>query len=159
MIMIINSIMKDANEINKNFEQYLNSKGLRKTSQRDVIINEISQSVEHLTADEIYERLKKKNPSLGYATVCRNLKLLCDAGILQEIKIGNQKTKYELKLEDSHHDHLICIKCGRFIEFFSEKIEELQNEIAKREEFKTLKHKLELYGICKYCANKRGRRR
>ncbi len=158
MIMIINSIMKDAAKINKNFKKYLSSKGLRRTLQRDIIINEITRSAEHLTADEIYERLKRKNPLIGYATVCRNLKLLCEAEIIEEIKIGNQKTRYELKFENSHHDHLICIKCGKFIEVFSEKIEELQNEMAKREGFRVIRHKLEIYGICSHCASKGGER-
>ncbi|MCX7944834.1 MAG: transcriptional repressor [Deltaproteobacteria bacterium] len=156
--MIIISVMADKEAISKNFKKYLSSRGLRRTLQRDVIVREIIKSAKHLTADEIFERLRKKNPNIGYATVCRNLKLLYSAGIIDEIKIGNQKTRYELKSEDSHHDHLICVKCGKFIEVFSEKIEELQKEMARKERFIVLRHKLEIYGICKYCGEKGGER-
>ncbi len=150
--------MANTRNINKDFDKYLSSKGLRKTTQRDRIINEIIISEKHLTADEIYNRLKNKDSSIGFATVCRNLKLLCDAEIIQEIKIGNQKTRYELVSEDSHHDHLICIKCGKFIEVYSKKIEALQFEMAEKKGFKVIRHKLEIYGICREC-NKEGEER
>jgi Fur family ferric uptake transcriptional regulator len=151
MIMIINSIMGKLNLVKDNFKKFISDRGLRNTTQRDEIIEEIVNCGEHTTAEQIYEHLKKKNPKIGFATICRNLRLLCEAGLLDEIKIGNQKTRYELKSDNSHHDHLICLKCGKFIEVFSEKLEKLQSQMARKEGFKVLKHKLEIYGICKDC--------
>ena len=148
--------MKKKDTIRSDFKRFITERGLRNTSQRDEILNEIINCGKHTTAEGIYEHLKRKNPTIGFATVCRNLRLMCEAGILNEIKIGNQKTRYELMNGGSHHDHLICMKCGAFIEVFSEKIEELQNEMAKKEGFKVLKHKLEIYGICKDCLKKGG---
>ncbi len=157
MIMILNSNMKRHTELNITFRKYISSKGMRNTSQREEIIKEIVSGAGHSTAEDIYNRLRAKNPKIGFATVYRNLKLLCDAGFLEEIKIGNEKARYELKLENSHHDHLICVKCGSFIEFYSKEIEELQKDIAEREGFKVLRHKLEIYGICRECSLGEGR--
>ncbi len=149
--MIINSDMANIFEFSENFRKYLDSKGLRNTFQRYEIIKEIFRSAQHSTAEEIYSRLRKKNSKIGFATVCRNLKLLCQAGLLEEIKVGNEQTRYEIMSEKSHHDHLICLKCGRFIEVFSEKLEELQNEMAEKEKLQVIRQRLEIYGICIKC--------
>jgi Fur family ferric uptake transcriptional regulator len=150
MIMIINNIMSDIKKIDREFKEFISSKGLRRTSQRDEILREITLCGGHITADELYERIKKKNPNIGFATISRNLKLLCEAGILEEIKIGVQKARFELTSR-GHHDHLICVRCGRFIEIFSNKIESLQEELAKENGFKIIRHRLDIFGICKDC--------
>lgn len=133
------------------FRNYIQEKGLRNTQQREVILDEFLSADRHITADELFNVIKEKNPEIGYATVHRNLNLLCKSGIADEIKIGNQKTRYEPKLERKHHDHLICIKCGRFIEVNDAKIEKLQDKLAEANDFRPVRHKLEIYGYCKEC--------
>lgn len=133
------------------FRKYVEEKGLRNTRQRDIILDAFLSADRHITVEELFNALKENNPGIGYATVHRNLGLLCEAGIADEIKIGNQKARYEPKLGQKHHDHLICVKCKSFIEVHDDKIERLQDKLAEANEFIPVRHKLEIYGICKKC--------
>ncbi|MDA8157674.1 MAG: transcriptional repressor [Deltaproteobacteria bacterium] len=142
---------KDKAEFKNTFIKYIEEKGLRHTKQREAIVDAFFSAGRHITSEELFNIVKKKNPEIGYATVQRNLNLLCKSSLAEEIKIGKQKTKYEQKLGASHHDHLICVKCGRLIEVNDEKIEKLQDKLARANNFIPIKHKLEIYGICGAC--------
>jgi len=138
-------------EIRDFFRDYITKKGLRHTRQRDEILEEFISAGRHITADDLYDALRKKNPEVGYATVYRNLKLMCESGLAEEIKVGNKKTRYEQRYGHGHHDHLICLKCGEFTEVNDSKIERLQDKLAEANDFTPLRHKLEIYGLCKKC--------
>ncbi len=142
---------KDKIKFKNTFVKYIEEKGLRHTKQREAIADAFFSAGRHITAEELFNAAKRRNPEIGYATVQRNLNLLCESGLAEEIKIGKQKTKYEQKLGGRHHDHLICVKCGRLIEVNDEKIEKLQDKLAKANDFIPIKHKLEIYGICGDC--------
>ena len=133
------------------FRNYIKEKGLRNTSQRDAILDAFLSANKHITVEELFDVVKAKDPAMGYATIHRNLSLFCKSGIADEIKIGRQKARYEPKLGHEHHDHLICVKCGCFIEVNDDKIERLQQKLAEANDFVALKHKLEIYGFCKEC--------
>lgn len=148
--MNINIIMKSQRERDI-FLTFIREKGLRHTSQRDVILNAFLASGEHCTIDDLYNAISVNHPEIGYATVHRNMNLLCEAGLAEEIKIGRQKTRYEMKIGREHHDHLICEKCGKLIEVHDDKIEELQIKLAEANDFIPRRHKLEIYGICSSC--------
>jgi Fur family ferric uptake transcriptional regulator len=138
-------------EAKRIFREYIKRQGLRNTKQREEILDAFLSSGGHITVDELFDRVKKKDSSIGYATVHRNLNLLLEAGLAEEIKIGKGKTRYEQMHMREHHDHLICLKCGRFIEVVDENIEKLQNKLAEENDFKPVRHKLEIYGYCKKC--------
>lgn len=131
--------------------QYLASQGLRSTSQRDAILKTFIEAGKHLSAEELYARVKKAHPGIGYATVYRTLKLLAEAGLAEERRFEDGFTRFEYKNTDAHHDHLICTRCGAIIEFENERIEALQQDVAKKNGFKVHNHKLELYGLCAEC--------
>jgi Fur family ferric uptake transcriptional regulator len=133
------------------FRNYIQEKGLRNTRQREEILDAFLSAHKHITVEELFNIIKGKNPEIGYATVHRNLTLLCESGLAEEIKIGNQKARYELKFGQGHHDHLICMKCGRFIEVSDSKIEKLQDKVAEANDFVPVRHKLEIYGYCSKC--------
>jgi Fur family ferric uptake transcriptional regulator len=133
------------------FRSYIREKGLRNTRQREEILDAFFSADKHITVEELFNAIKMKNPGIGYATVHRNLSLLCECGLADEIKIGTQKARYEPKFGHQHHDHLICLKCGRFIEVNDDKIEKLQDRLAEANDFTPVKHKLEIYGMCKKC--------
>lgn len=133
------------------FTVCLNKRGLRNTQQRERIINAFLSAERHITAEELHNMIRRKYPEIGYATVHRNLKLMCECGIAEEIKIGTQKARYEQKYGHKHHDHLICLKCGRFTEVNDERIEKLQEKLAEASDFLPQRHKLEIYGVCKKC--------
>jgi len=132
-------------------DEYITGQGLRSTSQRDEILNLFIKADSHLSAEELYVLVKKSHPCIGYATVYRTLKLLAKAGLAQERRFEDGFTRYEHPRSEAHHDHLICTRCGAIIEFENERIETLQQNIARINRFKVLSHKLELYGLCEGC--------
>lgn len=129
--------------------RYLDGTGLKHTKQRDVILIAFLDSHEHISAEQLYQVVIKEAPSIGYTTVYRTLKLLVDAGLAQEHRFDDGLTRYEV--EHAHHDHLVCLQCGKIIEFNSELIEDTQNAIADEYNFKVLRHRHELYGHCSDC--------
>ncbi|HET6513632.1 MAG TPA: transcriptional repressor [Thermodesulfovibrionales bacterium] len=140
-----------ANNAKDIFRNCIIEKGLRNTRQREVILDAFLSANKHITVEELFNAVKKKHPEIGYATVHRNLSLFCECGLADEIKIGKQKTRYEQKVGHEHHDHLVCLKCGQFIEVHDEKIEKLQNKLAEANDFIPMRHKLEIYGMCSKC--------
>ena len=138
--------------------EYLSGQGLKSTRQRDEILKIFVEAGKHLSAEELYERVKKTDPRIGYATVYRTLKLLSGAGLAEERRFEDGFTRYEYRTADGrHHDHLICTRCGRIIEFENEQIETLQQAVAKKNGFLVESHKLELYGLCSGCRGKKSR--
>jgi len=136
----------------KQFKTLLKDNTLKFTKQRELILKFLYENKGHFTPEEIYMLLKKSHPdiNIGIATVYRTLTLLEDSGIASSISFGAQGKKYELGLT-KHHDHLICTKCGEIIEFFDETIEERQEEIAKKFNFKMEGHTMKIIGLCKKC--------
>jgi len=139
----------------KIFKKYLVKHEMRHTPQRDLILDIFLKHEEHITAEELYEIVKKKDSSIGQATVYRMLKLLCDADLAMEFDFGDCVTRYEHKFNHLHHDHLICRGCGKTVEVFDSAIEELQNNIAKRHGYELTDHKMYLYGFCDKCKKNR----
>jgi Fur family ferric uptake transcriptional regulator len=135
--------------------EYLSGQGLKSTRQRDVVLDAFVSAGRHLSAEELYLLVKKSNPGIGYATVYRTLKLLAEAGLADERRFEDGFTRYEYNASDGHHDHLICTRCGRIIEFENERIEQLQQDVARKNRFKVQSHKLELYGLCSDCQEKK----
>jgi Fur family ferric uptake transcriptional regulator len=133
------------------FRQFISSKGLKTTRQRDVILDAFLSSDRHMSIEDLYLKLRVKNPRIGYATVYRTLKLFAESGIAREIQFGDGQTRYEHVAEGEHHDHLVCTRCGAIIEFENETIERLQDEVANSYGFIIETHKLELYGTCAKC--------
>jgi len=139
------------NDVKKEFITAVKNSKLKNTKQRMQILETLFENEGHTNIDDIYQLVKKKNPKIGYATVHRTLSLLKKLGIVEATKIGNQKILYEHKYAHSHHDHIICTKCGKIIEVASEELEKLQNQIAKKNKFKILDKKLIIYGLCDKC--------
>lgn len=137
------------------YEAFLKANNLKNTSQRKLLFDAIMAIRDHLTIDDLLERVQQKDPRIGYATVYRMLKLMVDAGILSEHHFDN-KARYEIKHDREHHDHLICTNCGRIVEFANSQIEKLQDKVAEDNGFILQSHKHELYGLCFYC-NKGGK--
>jgi len=143
--------LKKAKEI---FEKYISDKKLKFTSQRNLILDIFLKEEGHISAEDLYKKVSQKYPSIGLATVYRTLKLLSECGLAHERQFGDGQTRYEHSYEHIHHDHLICTRCGKIIEFENSDIEKLQSDVAKRNKFKIYAHKLELYGLCHECVNK-----
>lgn len=135
----------------QSFREFIYSKGLKSTRKRDEIFEEVLKTEGHFDPDELYIRLKQKGSKVSRASVYRTLPLLVEIGLIEEVERVDKHAHYEKISVDSHHDHMICMKCGKVIEFFSPTLEMLQDEICQRENFIKVRHSLELFGICSLC--------
>lgn len=132
-------------------EKFIKERGLRYTPQREEILKAFLSVEKHLSADELHKIVTKNNPGIGYVTVYRTMKLLEEAGLCNEVDFGDGISRFEHRYGHEHHDHLICVKCGSYIEVVKPKIEELQGKLAKEKHFTPLRHKLQIFGICSKC--------
>ncbi len=137
------------------FAQHLSQKGLRLTRQRRLILEAFLGGRGHLSSEELYQRVRRKDPSIGRATVYRTLKLLTSSGLAREVDFGEGLSRYEHLWGHAHHDHLICTSCGRTLEVMDTEIERLQERLAQRHGFSLTGHKMDLYGLCPRCRPKR----
>lgn len=134
------------------FRDWLRDRGLKTTSQRDDIARVFFGTDRHLSVEELYGEVRRVNPRIGYATVYRTLRLLKEAGLAAERHFDDAEARYEQTAEDEeHHDHFICERCQRIVEFSNDEIEALQEAIARKLGFVITRHRLELYGICRDC--------
>jgi len=146
------------NSIRRAFERFLSTRSLKLTPQRRRIFERVFSTHEHFSADRLYAWMKEEEgPRVSRATVYRTLGLLVEGGFLESLDTGGAELLYEHVLGHRHHDHLVCVDCGRIEEFSDERIEELQRAAAERKGFTLLSHDLRLFGRCSSCARKRAR--
>ena len=140
--------------VETDLKEYLRKRGLKLTKQREKIAKHFLVKDKHFSVEELYYEMKKITPSIGYTTVYRTLKLLVSAGLAVIRHFSDNIMRFEPLLRNEHHDHIICIGCGRIVEFENYRIEKLQNEVSNKYHFYTVSHKLELYGYCNKCRRK-----
>jgi Fur family ferric uptake transcriptional regulator len=133
------------------FLKHIQQKGLKRTSQRDLILAVFLRTEEHLSSEDLYRLVQKEDPTIGQTTVYRTLKLLTEAGLAREVRFGDGRTKYEHQYKHQHHDHMICSQCGRVIEFFSAELEAIQDRMAAKHKFEVTQHLLRIIGLCADC--------
>lgn len=139
----------------ENFKALLKKNSLKFTIQREVILETLYNSDEHLTPESLHNLIQNKFPDLntGIATVYRTLSLLEESDMVTSLSFGAHGKKYELGAKH-HHDHFICTICGSITEFVDEQIEERQHKIADDLGFEMQDHSMQIYGICKNCQNR-----
>jgi len=140
------------NKLLADFKQLLKANGLKFTIQREVILEMLYNSDEHLTPEGLHHLIQQKHPELntGIATVYRTLSLLEESEMVTSLSFGAQGKKYELGAKD-HHDHIICTGCGAITEFVDDEIERRQKQITEALGFIMQEHSMQIYGICKNC--------
>src|SRR5688572_28711376 len=145
----------DTGELKERWRVYIQDRRLNVTAQREAIVEQFLRTRDHVSIDELLNKVRKRQPRVGYATVYRTLKLLVDSGLAVERQFGDGQARYEVV--GDHHDHLICVKCGRILEFEDDEVERLQDRIAERlVSFTVLRHRHELYGLCPKAAGADG---
>jgi Fur family ferric uptake transcriptional regulator len=140
-----------AEALKSQFIKYLKSQNLPLTPQRERVIDEVLRIEGHFGAEELCQHLGIGEDRVSRATVYRALELLVASGVLQKLRFGEDYFRFERMQIGRHHDHLVCGRCGRVIEFFNAKIEELQNDICKEVSFSPAGHSLVIFGLCKSC--------
>jgi len=136
---------------NPQFSSFLKDQGLKRTSGREAVFREAVATEGHFEPEELAYRLRKKGSRISKATVYRTLPLLVKAGLIKEVIHGEKHHHYEPIHEGSPHDHLICLKCGRIMEFEEKSLKKIQEQICKRHRFRPEKIVVEIFGYCKDC--------
>lgn len=133
------------------FQKLLERKSLKYTYERKQIFEEVTHLKEHFDADSLHERFKKKGLRISRDTVYRTLPLLLESRVIQKSAGAGHRDFFERIGAKGHHDHMICVKCGRIIEFQCEDIEKLQDKVCGQYGFKLSFHDHRLFGSCKEC--------
>jgi Fur family transcriptional regulator, ferric uptake regulator len=131
--------------------RYMAEHGLKSTRQRSLIIDTFFDTPGHLSVEELWSRVRKLDQKVSVATVYRTMRLLSDCGLAHARNFGDGQTRYEAAVGKHHHDHLICTRCGAIVEFENDRIEHLQDQVARKHGFVVTSHKMELYGLCRNC--------
>jgi len=139
------------NKLMDNFKTVMRKKGLKITPQRIAVLEEIIKDKGHRESEEIYHAIKIRKTYVSRATVYRTLDILIQNNFVRKLNLGDGRARYESKIDSLHHDHLICNKCGKIIEFVDEDIEQLQEKVANNFQFSLQRHIHHLFGICKEC--------
>lgn len=141
------------------FKNLLRERGLKVTNQRIGVLETLaSYPDQHLTAEEIYDKVKQEYPEIGLATVYRTVQLLLELHLIDKISLDDGCVRYEIaRLDGStkhHHHHLVCLSCGNVFSFEDDLLEQLEAEIKEKLDFRVVDHEVKLYGYCRECADK-----
>ena len=134
------------------FIEYVRDRGLRLTSERLALFDEIYAQHGHIDAEELLQAMKSSGLKTSRATVYRNLDLLVECGLVRKHRLGGNRHLYEHVHVGQRHDHLVCSECSRVVEFVSPAIESLQREICRAHGFEPSSHSLQILGLCVDCA-------
>jgi Fur family ferric uptake transcriptional regulator len=145
-----NDVGREEKEV---FAAYLVKNRLKRSEQREVILDVFLRTERHLSVDDLLQLVQKRRSDIGRTTVYRTLKLLQAAGLAQELVLQGQ-TRFEREYKRQHHDHFICKSCGEIFEFSSPEIERIQDEIAAGLGFVIDGHRHQIFGYCRDCAAK-----
>ncbi len=134
------------------FGRYLREQGLPLTPQREAVAELLFSSDEHLSVDEMEQRLRDEGERIGKATIYRTLDLLVRSKLVEEHDFGEGFKRYEHRLSRRpEHEHLICLECGGVTEFTSDEVWTVRTEVSRAHGFRPSRHKLEIYGLCAPC--------
>lgn len=145
-------MVDDAKKI---LREHLVRLGLKQSSQRDVVLRIFLASRDHLSTEELHRLVKEEDPTIGYTTVYRALKLFAECGVAAEIEFRDGIARYEHRLNRRNHHHMVCTDCGNSVEFFSPEIEAVEHTVGKQFKYATTSHSFQIYGICRLCQKKR----
>src|SRR3990172_7890765 len=136
---------------NKIFRNFLGEKKLKLTKERIAVLKEVFAFHGHFEPEHLYFRIKDSGLKASRASVYRTLNLLVESGLVEKVTRTEKGNVYEHTFGHSHHDHMICDACGLIIEFYSEKLENLQDEVCEKNGFSWTSHTLEIRGHCERC--------
>src|SRR5947209_7294408 len=145
---ISREMLREAQQI---LHQHLKRVGLKHTAQRDTILHTFLATREHLSTDELFRLVRKKDPKIGFTTVYRTLKLLAECGLASEVAFHDGVARYEHQFNRRSHHHMVCTDCGVSVEFFSPEAGKLEEEIGRKYHFDATRHTFQIYVICEDC--------
>jgi Fur family ferric uptake transcriptional regulator len=148
---ISRQMVREAQEI---LHRHLKRVGLKQTAQRDTILRTFLETRDHLSTDELHRLVQKKDQGIGYTTVYRTLKLLTECGLASEVAFHDGIARYEHQYNRRSHHHMVCTECGSSVEFFSQEVDHLEQDIGRKYRYLTTRHTFQIYGVCEDCRKK-----
>ncbi len=133
------------------FREFLREKDLKYTGERQKVLRAVMRDDEHFEAEQLLLDMRQASERVGKATVYRTLKLLVECGIVKEVRLSKKQMHYEHTYGEAPHDHMICLRCGRIIEFDAAEVMRLREEIAGTYRFLALSHRFAIMGVCNKC--------
>ena len=137
--------MSKKDQYKEKFIEALKQENLKFTNQRFAIFEDVLYGKKHRECEEILQSLSKKDVNVSRATVYRTLDILVKYELIRKMDIGDGRIRYEGKIDDPHHDHMICVETGKIIEFVSDEIEMIQDKIAEEYGYEIIKHIHQLF--------------
>lgn len=133
------------------FREYCRDRGLKYTVERGDILRAAMRMEEHFEAEQLLLIMRQSARRVGKATVYRTLKLLVECGIVREVHFSNKQVHYEHTYGQDPHDHMVCRRCGRIIEFSASEVSKLRTILASQHRFHALSHRFQILGLCESC--------
>jgi len=143
-------------EEGRKFREFLATRGLRMTREREVILDAVLDTHDHFDVERLYIELRRRERFVSRATVYRTLHLLVESGLVDRARFGTDAFSYEQMHGREHHDHMVCNRCGSVIEFVSSEIERLQDLACAAHDFLPQSHRLTIFGLCSGCVRRMG---
>lgn len=135
------------------FRRYLKSRSVKFTQPRQRILDAVLGINEHFEAEQVLFALQQQSLRVAKATIYRTLPLLVDCGILKQVRFDVKQAHYELAFGEDAHDHMVCRRCGRIIEFGSDDVIKLRKRLARAHRFRAIAHRFQISGLCEECVN------
>ncbi len=133
--------------------EFLKTKGFKMTPQRELIFRAFFEHGDHVSVDELYDKVRELDHTIGYSTVWRNLKLICKVGLAEEVNLGDGVTRYD-RVTQVPHGHLFCTNCKKLIEFNVDQVVGLLAQVSRDHAFAPDSFKVEIHGLCAECSAK-----
>lgn len=144
----------DIEAAKESFTKYLKAGKYRITAERFQVLESVMRSEGHFDADGLFLQLKSSGSKVSRATVYNTLELLQDCGLISKYRFGESHSRYEKTFGRPHHDHMICLECGDIIEFVSDKLNRIQTDVCRENEFRMQSSTLQIFGMCRKCQHK-----
>lgn len=138
----------DIEQLEEQFKTFVYRQNGKVTNERLALLRTLYSNDGHFSVDQILELMKEQSFQISRATVYRTLDLLVQSGLIKKLSLDGQETMYESALTSGHHDHIVCINCGKIEEFFNEELEKLQDDILKLHNFEMVRHVHLIYARC-----------
>ena len=146
---------EELREAQEQFLRHLKRVGLKRTGQRDTILQTFLETRDHLSTEQLLHLVKARDAKIGLTTVYRTLKLLTECGLASEVAFHDGVARYEHQHKRRSHHHMVCTSCGASAEFFSPEVDELEKQIGRRFQYETTRHTFQIYGLCAACRKQR----
>jgi Fur family ferric uptake transcriptional regulator len=136
------------------FKNFLKKNNLKFTKERSEVLKAVTIQRDHFNAEDIFQQLRKQKSNVSLATIYRTIPLLIDSGLITGTLCGGERVVYEKIYNKPHHYHMVCLNCGKIIEFTCPDVEVIQNNICQKNFFLSTEYNLEIKGYCQVCRGK-----